>query len=88
MSMTTCAHAVLHERHEDRFDGIITWQVPWVELVDVDLGDDGGRARRRGGALAEVVEDELLVCWVETEPRRQRRARARHAASASSPGGR
>ena len=59
-----------------------TRELPWVELVDVDLGDDWGRARRGGGALAEVVEDELLVRRVEPEPRRERRARALHAAAA------
>nr|ACN34811.1 unknown [Zea mays] len=50
-------------------------QVPWVELVDVDVGDDGHGARRRRGAVAEVVQDELLVRRVEPEPRRQLRRR-------------
>jgi hypothetical protein len=56
---------------------LLTWQVPWIELVDVDVGDDGDRARRVGGAVAEVVEDQLLVRRVETEPRRQH-VRVRH----------
>ena len=57
--------------------GVLTWKVPWIELVDVDVGDDGDRARHVGGAVAEVVEDELLVRRVEPEPRRQH-VRVRH----------
>jgi hypothetical protein len=57
--------------------GTLTWQVPWVELVDVDVGDDGDRARRVAGAVAEVVEDQLLVRRVKPEAGRQHR-RVRH----------
>jgi hypothetical protein len=62
-------------QQRQRIKKLQTWKVPRVELVDVDLGDDGGRARRGGGTLAEVVEDEFLVRRVEPEPRRER---ARH----------
>jgi hypothetical protein len=55
-------------------DGL-TGEVPWIELVDVDVGDDRDGARRGGGAVAEVVQDELLVRGVEPEPRRQLRRR-------------
>jgi hypothetical protein len=65
--------------HMDRIDagGKLTWQVPWVELVDVDVGDDGDRARRGAGAVAEVVLDQLLVRRVKPEAGRQHR-RVRH----------
>ena len=56
---------------------VLTWQGPWVELVDIDVGDDGDGARRLRGAVAEVVEDELLVRRVETEARREH-GRVRH----------
>jgi len=52
-------------------------ELPWVQLVDVDVGDDGDGARQRGRAVAEVVQDELLVGGVEPEPRRQLRRRRR-----------
>ena len=46
-------------------------QLPRVVLVNVHLGDHRCRAGRRRGALAEVVEEELLVRRVEPESRRQ-----------------
>jgi hypothetical protein len=64
-------------QQRQRIKKLQTWKVPRVELVDVDLGDDGGRARRGGGTLAEVVEDEFLVRRVEPEPWREG---GRHAA--------
>jgi hypothetical protein len=56
---------------------VLTWQVPRIQLVDVNVGDDGDRARRVGGAVAEVVDDQLLVRRVEPESRRQHAVRVR-----------
>ena len=46
----------------------MTGEIPGVALVDVDLGDDGDRARNGGGLVHEVVHDQLLVSGVEPEP--------------------
>jgi hypothetical protein len=48
-----------------------TGEVPWVALVDVDLGDDGHGAGHGGGLPGEVVDDELLVGGVEPEAGRE-----------------
>ncbi|THU71524.1 hypothetical protein C4D60_Mb04t02340 [Musa balbisiana] len=48
-----------------------TWKFPRVVLVEIDLGDDGHRQALAGGLAAEIVHNELLVCGVEPEPRRQ-----------------
>jgi hypothetical protein len=50
-----------------------TRKVPWVALVDVDLGDDWHRARDGGRLVHEVVNDELLVCGVEPKTSRKTR---------------
>nr|ACN30958.1 unknown [Zea mays] len=47
------------------------WELPWVELVEVDLGDDGDGDGQAGAAAAEVVHHQLLVRRVEPEPRWQ-----------------
>jgi hypothetical protein len=50
---------------------VLTWEVPWLALVEVDVGD-GARGEAQVGDLAgEVVGDELLVRRVEAEPWRQ-----------------
>lgn len=36
---------------------LITWQLPRVEFVEVDLGDDGNGEGRGGGLFLEVVND-------------------------------
>lgn len=51
---------------------VLTGEVPWVQLVDVDLGGDLNRTGEAGGLVLEVVEDELLVGRVEPESRRER----------------
>ncbi|BAS75587.1 Os01g0884350, partial [Oryza sativa Japonica Group] len=48
-----------------------TGKLPWIELVEVDLGDDGDGDGEAGAAAAEVVHHQLLVRRVEPEPRRQ-----------------
>jgi len=55
-------------------------KIPWVALVDVDLGDDGDRAWDGGSLVHEVVDDELLICGVEAEPswKIRQSSRARH----------
>jgi hypothetical protein len=50
---------------------MLTWEVPWLALVEVDVGD-GARGEGEVGHLAgEVVGDELLVRRVEPEPWRE-----------------
>jgi len=63
-----------------------TWELPGVELVEIDLGDDGHGDGKPGAAPAEVVHHQLLVGRVEPEPRRQLqllRLRRRRSASAA-----
>lgn len=36
---------------------LITWKLPRVEFVEVDLGDDGNGEGRGGGLFLEVVND-------------------------------
>jgi hypothetical protein len=55
-------------------------QVPGVEAVEVDLGDDGHRGAATRGARAEVVRHQLLVRRVEPEARGQVQLRLRVAA--------
>nr|ACN28671.1 unknown [Zea mays] len=55
-------------------------QVPGVEAVQVDLGDDGHRRAAPRGARAEVVRHQLLVRRVEPEARGQVELRLRVAA--------
>ena len=44
-----------------------TRQLPWIKLVDIDIGDDGNWEGRGRHLLAQVVKNELLICWVETK---------------------
>jgi hypothetical protein len=50
---------------------MLTWQVPWLALVEVGLADGARGEAGVGGLPGEVVRDELLVGGVESEPRRQ-----------------
>jgi hypothetical protein len=47
--------------------------VPWLELVEVDVADDVEVDLLGGDLLAEVVVEELLLRGVEPEPRRHAR---------------
>ena len=49
----------------------ITWEIPWLALVEVDVGDGAGGEGEVGDLAGEVVGDELLVRRVEPEPRRE-----------------
>ena len=44
-----------------------TWKLPWVILVEINLGDDRDGETLVGGLLAEVMDDKLLVGGVEPE---------------------
>ena len=48
-----------------------TWEIPWLALVEVDVGDGAGGEGEVGDLAGEVVGDELLVRRVEPEPRRE-----------------
>lgn len=48
-----------------------TWQVPWVEAVQVYVANGGRGEAGVDGLPGEVEDDELLVCREETEARRQ-----------------
>ena len=52
-------------------------EVPGVEAVQVDLGDDGHRRAATGRPRAEVVRHQLLVRRVEPEPRGEVQLRLR-----------
>jgi hypothetical protein len=58
-------------------DDARTWQFPRVELVEIDLGDDGHGQLLLRHLPAEVVDHQLLVRGVEPEPRRQAQLRLR-----------
>jgi hypothetical protein len=45
-------------------------EVPWLDLVEVDLPDDLEVELLEADLLLEVVEQKLLVGRVEPEPRR------------------
>ena len=48
----------------------LTLDVPWLELVEVDVADDVEVDALRGHLLLEVVGEQLLLRGVEPEPRR------------------
>ncbi|BAS85333.1 Os03g0624700, partial [Oryza sativa Japonica Group] len=49
----------------------LTGEVPWLALVEVDVGDGAGGEAEVGDLAGEVVRHQLLVRRVEPEPRRQ-----------------
>lgn len=49
---------------------LITRKLPWVELVEVDLGDNGDGDGVAGALPAEVMLNKLVVGGVESESRR------------------
>ena len=51
----------------------LTLDVPWLELVEVDVGDDVEVDALQGHLLGEVVGEQLLLRRVEPEPRRHHR---------------
>lgn len=51
----------------------LTWKVPWIELIDIDIGDDRNWARHRRCSIPQVVMDELFVGRVEAKAGRKRR---------------
>ena len=61
-----------HQKKEKQ-DCITTLDVPWLQLVEIDVADDIKVYLFGGDLLAEVVVEELLLRGVETEPRRDAR---------------
>ena len=51
--------------------GWLTWKLPRLARVQVDLDQRPLRGALVGRLLVEVVADQLLVAGVEPEPRRQ-----------------
>lgn len=49
-------------------DGKHTWELPRIELVEIDLGDDGHGNRLPGALPAEVVQHKFLIRRMESEP--------------------
>ena len=45
----------------------LTIEVPWVELMEIESGNDVGLAGEMGGLAVEEVDDELLVGGEESE---------------------
>lgn len=58
-------------------DGL-TWELPRVVPIKVYLGDDWDGDRLSCTFSAEIVVDELLVCWMESETRWQLQFSATH----------
>lgn len=48
-----------------------TWEFPWVELVEINFGDDGNRKGHRCNFTLEVVNDEFFIGGVEPKPGRE-----------------
>jgi hypothetical protein len=46
-----------------------TWELPWVELVEINVCDYGYRKRNRVCFSLEVMNDEFFICWVEAKSR-------------------
>lgn len=49
---------------------LLTWEVPWLAVVEVHVGDDDAGEAPVLGLAGEVVGHHLLVGGVEPEPRR------------------
>ena len=45
----------------------LTIEVPWVELMEIESGDDVGLAGEMGGLAVEEVDDKLFVGGKESE---------------------
>lgn len=50
-----------------------TWELPRIELIEINLGDDGDRKRNRVCFSLEVVNHQFLICGVEPKSRRKMR---------------
>lgn len=59
-------------------DRVLTWQIPRIVLVQIDVGDDRCKDRRPGTFSAQVMRHELLVRWMESESRRKDQISAVH----------
>lgn len=44
--------------------------VPWLELIEIDVTDDIEIDLLAGDLFSQVVAEELLLSWVEAEARR------------------
>lgn len=56
---------------------LLTWKIPWIELVEINVSDDLQREMVAGDFPAEVLHEELLVGRKKPESRRQAQLRAR-----------
>jgi hypothetical protein len=61
----------MHGRERERERGRVTWKLPWLSRVQVDLHQRPLRGALVGHLLVEVVAHQLLVAGIEPEPRRQ-----------------
>lgn len=50
---------------------VITRKVPWIELAQVELRNDGSRQGVRENLPPQVLNNQLLVGGVEPKPRRE-----------------
>lgn len=62
---------LLNRRKEGGRERESTWELPGVELVEVDVGDDGDGEGGGGGFALEVVDDEFFVGGVEAKAGRK-----------------
>ena len=74
----SCSGTEPGEAEEGRERVKSTWKFPWVELVEIDLGDDGDGDGVRSALANQVMVHQLVVRGVEPEPRRQLQLRLLH----------
>jgi hypothetical protein len=53
---------------------VLTWEIPWLALVEVHLPNGLWVEARVQELLQEIARDDLLVCGVEPEPGGQQQA--------------
>lgn len=46
----------------------LTWKIPWIEFIDVELLDELDRERALLDLPLEIKPNKLLICWVKTKP--------------------
>lgn len=54
-----------------KFYVVLTVEIPWVELMEIERGDDVRLAREVGSLAMEEVDDELFIGGEESEAWRE-----------------
>ena len=48
---------------------MLTWEIPWIILVDIQLPDELDRERLLLDFSFKVEPDELFICWMKSKAR-------------------